>query len=110
MITFDVLNPIVQTYATQVDGSYVEAIVVEEKNNNIFGVGAFIEGFSYALVVRELSLFKRLFVVLVACANPLAWWHIHETQFPNVGFLAEYILEIPGSHIEIKHVFSLVGV
>jgi len=41
MIIFDVLNLIVQTSATQVDGSYVEAIVVEEKNNNIFGVGAF---------------------------------------------------------------------
>jgi phosphatidylglycerophosphate synthase len=38
MIIFDVLIPTIQTFATQVDGSYVEAIVVEEKDNNIFGV------------------------------------------------------------------------
>jgi hypothetical protein len=110
MIIFYVLNPIVQRSATQVDGSYVEAIVVEEKDNNIFGVSVFIEESSCALVIRKLFLFKRLSVVLVACADPLARWHIHETQFPIVGFLAEYILEIPRSHIEINHVFSLVGV
>jgi len=69
-----------------------------------------IEESSCALVVGELSLFKRLYVVLVACVDTLAWWHIHETQFPNGGFLAEYILEVPGSHIKIKHVFSLAGV
>ncbi len=110
MIIFDVLNLIVQTFTTQVDGSYIEAIVVEEKDNNIFGVGAFIEKFSCALVVGKLPIFKRLYVVLVACIDPLAWWHIHDIQFPNVGFLAKYILEISGSHIEIKHVFNLVGV
>ncbi len=38
MIIFDVLIPTIQTFATQVDGSYVEVIVVEEKDNNIFGV------------------------------------------------------------------------
>jgi hypothetical protein len=110
MIIFDVLNPIVQTFATQVDGSYVEVIVFEKKDNNIFGVGAFVEESSCALVVGKLSIFKRLSIILVAFADPLSWWHIHETQFPNVGLLVEYILEITGSHIEIKHVFNLVGV
>jgi len=110
MIIFYVLNPIVQTFANQVDGSYVEAIVVEEKDNNIFGVYAFIEESSCALVVGELSLFKRLSIVLLHVFDPLAWWHIHETQFPTIGFLVNYILEILGLHIEIKHVFSLVGV
>ncbi len=71
MIVFYVLNPIVQTFATQVDGSYVEAIVVEKKDNNIFGVGAFIEKSSFALVVGELSLFKRLYVVLLHVLIPL---------------------------------------
>jgi hypothetical protein len=38
MIIFDVLNP-----TTQVDGSYVGVVVVEEEDNNIFGVGIYIE-------------------------------------------------------------------
>lgn len=50
MIIFDVLNPIVQAFTTQVDGSFVG--VVEEKDNNIFGVGASTEEYSCALVVR----------------------------------------------------------
>ncbi len=110
MIIFYVLNPIVQTSTTQVDGSYVKVIVFEEKDDNIFGVGAFVEESSCALVAGKLFIFKRLSIVLVAFVDPLARWHIHEIQFPNVGFLVEYILEITRSHIEIKHVFSLVGV
>jgi hypothetical protein len=104
---FYVLNPIVHTATIQVDGSYVG---VFEEDNNIFGVvGASIEESSRALVVGELSLFKRLFVVLVTCDDPLAWWCIHEMQFPNVGFLAKQLFEILGSHIETEHVFNFVG-
>jgi hypothetical protein len=44
---------------------------------------------SCALVVGELSLFMKLFVTLVTCVNPLAWWRIHESQFPNVSFLGK---------------------
>jgi hypothetical protein len=86
--------------------SYVGLV---EEDNNIFGVGASIEESSRALVVGELSLFRRLSIVLVICDDPLAWWCIHETQFPNVGFLAKQLFEISGSHIEIEHVFNLVG-
>jgi len=49
------------------------------------------------LVVRELCLFRRLFVISTACVNPLVWWRIQEFQFPNVDFLAKQILGIPGS-------------
>ncbi len=65
---------------------------------------------SHALVVGELSLFKRLSVSPTICVDPLAWWRIHETQFPNVSFLAKYILGILGSQIEIERVFSFTGV
>jgi hypothetical protein len=65
---------------------------------------------SCALVVGELSLFRRLSVSLATCVDPLIWWRIHETQFPNVSFLVKQILGIPRSHIETKHVFNLVGV
>jgi hypothetical protein len=30
-------------------------------------------------------------------------------QLPNVSFLAKQLFEISGSHIEIEHVFNLVG-
>jgi hypothetical protein len=63
-----------------------------------------------AFVVVELSLFKRLSVSLVTCVDPLVWRRIHETQSPNASFLVKQILRILGSHIETKHVFSLVGV
>jgi hypothetical protein len=43
MIIFDVLNLIIQESTTQVDGSYVGVVVVEKEDNNIFGVGVFIE-------------------------------------------------------------------
>jgi len=50
MIIFDVLNPTIQAFTTQVDGSYVGAIVVEKENNNIFGVGVCIAKSSYLLL------------------------------------------------------------
>jgi hypothetical protein len=55
-------------------------------------------------------LFKRLYVILITCVDPLAWWWIHETQFPNVSFFAKQILGISRSQIETEHVFNLVGV
>jgi hypothetical protein len=85
-------------------------IIFIENDNNIFGVGTFIEEFSCALLVGELHLLKRLFITLVVCANLLVWWQIHESQFPNVGFLAKQIFKILRSQTETKHVFSLASV
>jgi hypothetical protein len=65
---------------------------------------------SHALVVGELSLFMRLFISLATRGDPLVWWWIHEIQFPNVSLFVKQILGIPRSHIEIEHVFNLVGV
>jgi hypothetical protein len=44
-----------------------------EEDTNLFGVGAFIEESSRALVIGELSLFMRLPILQVACNDPLAW-------------------------------------
>jgi hypothetical protein len=41
------------------------------------------------LVVGELCLFRRLFVISTACVDPLVWWGIQEIQFPYVNFLAK---------------------
>lgn len=62
------------------------------------------------MVVGELSLFRRLSIPSSACADPLAWWLMHEGQFPNVGFLAKQILGIPSSQIKIEQVFNLARV
>jgi hypothetical protein len=110
MTVFEVLNLIVQTCAIEVVRFVVGFGDSNEKDNNIFGVGASMEESSLALVVGELSLFRRLCVCLVTCVDPLTWWQIHETQFPNVSFLTKQILGILGSLIESERVFSLVGV
>jgi hypothetical protein len=65
---FEVLNLIVQTCAVEVVG-FGDSI---EENNNIFGVGTSMEKSSCAFIVGELSLFKRLFISLVTCVDPLA--------------------------------------
>jgi hypothetical protein len=83
-------------FAIEVVGFIVRFGDSIEEDNNIFGVGISMEESSCALVVGKLSLF-RSFMTLIACVDPLVWWHIHGTQFPNVSFLAKQILGIPGS-------------
>jgi hypothetical protein len=39
----------------------------------MFSVGALMEECLCAFVVGELYLFKRLFITLVACVDPLLW-------------------------------------
>jgi hypothetical protein len=41
---------------------------------------------------------------------PFQWWQKHEAMFFTIGFLAQQILEIVGSQIETKRIFSLVGI
>lgn len=76
----------------------------------MFGVGAFMEEFSWVLVIGKLSFFKSLVILSSMCANPLAWWKIHEGQFLKVGFLAKQVFRILGFHIETKKMLNLVGV
>jgi hypothetical protein len=91
MVCFDQLNPIVSTSTiASVDVAWPK---LEE---NMFRVWASIEEPSWALVIGELSLFRRLFISSSTCAYPLAWWQMHEGQFQNVGFLAKQIFGILG--------------
>jgi hypothetical protein len=64
---------------------------------NMFGAGVLNEESSWALVIGELSLFKRLSIPSSTCVDPLTWWQMHEGHFPNVVFLANLILGIPSS-------------
>jgi hypothetical protein len=108
MIVFEVLNPIVQACVVEVVGYVARFGDYIEKDNNIFNVGTSMEKSSCALVVK-LSLFRRLSISLATCVDPLAWWWIHETQFPNVSFLVKQLLRILGSQIEIECVFNLAS-
>jgi hypothetical protein len=60
--------------------------------------------------MRELSLFRRLLILLVACKDHLAWWHINEGHFSNVAFLSQKNLLILGSQIDTKQIFNLCDV
>ncbi len=40
----------------------------------MFRIGTSMEESSWALVIGELALFQRLFILLSMCANPLALW------------------------------------
>jgi hypothetical protein len=76
----------------------------------MFGVGASMEKNSWALIIRELSLFLRLAIPPPMCVDPFDWWKTHEGQFLNVGILAKQVLGIPGSQIETEILCNLVGV
>jgi hypothetical protein len=67
LMIFEVVNPIVQTCVAIV-ARFCDFI---KKDNNIFDVCASMEKFLNVLVVGELFLFKRLFVILVACIDTL---------------------------------------
>jgi hypothetical protein len=74
MIGFEILNPIVQACLVGVTRLVARFSDFIEEDNNIFGVGTFMEESLCALLVGELSLFRRLCVTPITCANPLAWW------------------------------------
>ncbi len=102
MICFHWLNPIVQE--CKANGPSEE---LNKDDTNIFDVGASIEKSSHALIIGELSLFKRL--------HPYSQLHVVILLFgatsmrdnfqSNVTFWAKQILCIPRSQIEIDRVF-----
>ncbi len=63
-------------------------------DDSLFGELASIEEVNEGLLESELSLFCRIVVLEEDLKSPLAWWKTHESQFPNVGFLARQILGI----------------
>ncbi len=76
-------------YIVPIDGLDRTTIKIGKEDTNIFGVGISMEESSCAIVTRRLFLFWRLYIPLSKCVDPLAWWWTHESQFPNVDFLAK---------------------
>jgi hypothetical protein len=62
------------------------------------------------IVPRELLNFRRFHVDVKDIKNLLQWWEQHESRFHAIGFLVKQILRIVSSHIETKHIFSLVEI
>ncbi len=86
MTIFDQMNLIVWTmFIVSSNGHDGFIVKVEEDDINIFGVGTSIEKYMCVLVIRELSLFWRLYILLFKCVDPFSWWQTHTNQFPNVG-------------------------
>ncbi len=108
MVFEALLNHIVQTCLMTIDGLVVGCNGFI-KGNNIFGVGASMEKSLCALLVWELF-YQEVICNFVVYANPLAWWHNHESQFPNIGLFAKQILGIPRSQIGIECVFNISSV
>jgi hypothetical protein len=53
------------------------------------------------LLKNELGLFYHSHVKQKDFVLPLTWWKSHDARFPNVSFVAQQILGILGSQIEI---------
>ncbi len=49
-------------------------------------------------------------VIEEECKNSLAWWKLLEVQQPYVGFVAQQILGIVDSHIEMKSFFNIESI
>jgi hypothetical protein len=54
--------------------------------------------------------FRKFHVDVKDIKNLLQWWVKHESRFPIIGFLANQILGIIGSQIEIECIFSLARI
>ncbi len=103
MVCFETLNHTIETCTSTNHDDL-------EERGNMFGVKTSFEQSSWALVIGELSLFKRLSIPSFAFKDPFLWWCNHEGQFSNVAFLAKFFFGIPSSQIETKNIFNLVGV
>jgi hypothetical protein len=54
--------------------------------------------------------FLKIHVDVKDINSPLLWWEKHHSRFPLVRLLAMQIFGIIGSPIEMKCIFSIVGV
>jgi hypothetical protein len=66
------------------------------------------EEMALLIVKEQLNCFWVKKMIEEECKNPLAWWKVHEV--PYVGFAAQQILGIVGSHIETKSFFNIEGI
>jgi hypothetical protein len=80
----------------------INGLHVEEDETDMFGVGAFMEKNSWALIARELFLFWRLAITPPMCVDPFTWWKIHEGQFRMLASLPNKFLGFQGFKLRLK--------
>jgi hypothetical protein len=68
------------------------------------------EDMALSMVKEQLTPFKIKKVIEKECKDPLAWWRAHEVHYSYVGFVAQHILGIVGSQIEVERVFSIASI
>jgi len=62
------------------------------------------------MVKEQLNHFRFKKVTKEKAKNPLEWWRVHKVQFLYVGFMAQQILGIVGSHIEVERVLNVANI
>ncbi len=88
----------------------VDQIIDEDYSLDIFQQIASTSEPTKELVTKELLVFKHYQMDPKYIKWLLQWWGKYETMFLTIGFLACQILNIIGSQIETKIIFSLVGI
>jgi hypothetical protein len=68
------------------------------------------EDMALSVVKEQSTHFRIKKVIEEECKDPLAWWRAHEVHYSYVGFVAQQILGIVGSQIEVQRVFSIVNI
>ncbi len=88
----------------------VDQRVEKDRSLDIFEMTTYTSEPRTKLVNKELLIFKHYQVNVKDIKCPLQLWEKHHNMFPTIGFCARQILEIVGSQIETKRIFSLVGI
>jgi hypothetical protein len=75
---------------------------------NVFESLAFNEEATLGFFQVELSLFKK-FTMLDDPFIPLIWCAHHEQQFFNLSYRVHQVMDVVGSQIKTKNIFSIVN-
>jgi len=97
-----------------ITNAYVVAIVYilgPNVEKNMFGLRGSSEKPFQTLIIKKLSLFKKLsrFLHRYTCKSTSFVAHAHESQFPNEVFFVKQIIGILGSQIKISTIAQYVG-
>jgi hypothetical protein len=88
----------------------VDQRIEKDRSLDIFEMTTYTSETTTKSVNKELLIFKPYQVNVKDIECPLQLREKHENMFSTIDFCARQILEIVGSQIETKRIFSLVGI
>ncbi len=68
------------------------------------------EDMALSMVKEQLTHFRIKKVIEQESKDSLSWWRAHEVHYSYVGFVAQQILDIVGSQIEVEKVFNIESI